>query len=143
MKKCRKREQPLVSQDRFRIGFRILDQWLSLRQRGGTLLPFFRDNRIETVAIYGMGALGERLYQELRDSGIFVKYGIDRMAASKESRDFTVYSSGEENLPEADAVVITPVQDYWAIAGQLETKTKAALVSLGDVVDYCEAVEEV
>ena len=90
-----------------------------------------------------MGALGERLYQELKDSGIFVEYAIDRLASSKERLGFSVYGSEEKRFPQTDAVVITPVQDYWAIVEELETKTDAALVSLEDVVDYCADGEDV
>ncbi|MCI8334030.1 MAG: hypothetical protein HFH25_05560 [Lachnospiraceae bacterium] len=143
MKKQNQTGQPPVSEKRFEMGFRIFNRWLSLRQNNKTLLPFFRDNRIGTVAIYGMGALGERLYQELKDSGIFVEYAIDRLASSKERLGFSVYGSEEKSFPQTDAVVITPVQDYWAIVEELETKTDAALVSLEDVVDYCADGEDV
>ena len=54
--------QPIVSSKRFEIGFYILNQWLDLSQRGRKLTPFFDDNLIKNIAIYGKGALGERLY---------------------------------------------------------------------------------
>lgn len=39
------------------MGFWILEQWLSLRQKQKNLIPFFQDNFIKTIAIYGMGGV--------------------------------------------------------------------------------------
>lgn len=135
----RKTTQPIVSSKRFEIGFHILNEWLDLRQQGKKLTSFFCDNLIKSIAIYGMGALGERLYNELKDSEVIVKYAIDRIADQKNRRDLKIYSSEEKTFPEIDAIVVTPVQDYWAIVSFLETKTSAAIVSLEDVVNYCIA----
>lgn len=129
--------QPIVSSKRFEIGFYILNQWLDLSQRGRKLTPFFDDNLIKNIAIYGMGALGERLYNELKDSEVIVKYAIDRIAFQKNRQDLKIYSSEEKTFPEIDAIVVTPVQDYWAIVSFLETKTGAVIISLEDVVNYC------
>lgn len=132
-------EYPIVSSKRFEIGFHILNHWLDLRQQGKKLTSFFCDNLIKNIAIYGMGALGERLYNELKNSEVIVKYAIDRIADQKNRQDLKIYSSEEKTFPEIDAIVVTPVQDYWAIVSFLETKTSAAIVSLEDVVNYCIA----
>ncbi len=129
--------QPAVSGKRFEVGFHILNQWLHIRQNGKNLLPFFEDNLVGSIAIYGMGALGERLYQELKGSKVVVKYGIDRMASSKDAAELKLYCSDESSFPDTDIIVVTPVQDYWEIVRILETKTGAAIVSLADVIDYC------
>ena len=142
MKKQKITVQPVVSDKRFEVGFHILNQWLYLRQRGKGLKLFFQDNLIESVAIYGMGILGERLFDELKEDGITVKYGIDRIASSKNIPDLKIYSSEEETFQKIDVIVVTPVQDYWAITNVLEMKTVAAIVSLKDVIDYCRAGEE-
>lgn len=133
---------PLVApEERFVVGFQILSQWLRLRQAGKRLIPFFEDNFIQCVAIYGMGVLGERLCEELQDSKITIDYAIDRLAASKNKPGLRVYSSEEDIFPKVDAVVVTPVQDYWFIVELLETKIDAPIVSLRDIVDYCMAEE--
>ena len=137
MKKQKKWVQPAVTEKRFEIGFHLLNQWLCMRQNEKTLLPFFEDNFIESVAIYGMGALGERLYDELQGSPVTVRYAIDRMAASKKQDGLKIYSADADSLPETDAVVVTPVQDYAAIMEFLEMKTDAAILSLKDIIEYC------
>lgn len=127
-----------VSNKRFEIGFDILNRWLKVKQNGKSLTLFFEDNCIKTVAIYGMGALGERLYEELFGGGnISVVYAIDRIANSKIIPGLTIYGLEENKWANVDAIVITPVQDYWEIVGFLEERTETALLSLADIVDYC------
>lgn len=134
-------EQPKVTEKRFEIGFHIFNQWMYLKQRGVSLKSYFTDNMIESIAIYGMGALGERLYEELQNSGLFVKYAIDWYAEFKNIPGLKIYNANEEMLPPADAIVVTPIQDYWAIVELLEKKTEAAVVSLGDIIEYCMSGE--
>lgn len=137
--RMKKKTQPPVPEKRFVIGFQILSQWLRLKQDGKMLTPFFEDNFIENIAIYGMGVLGERLYQEMQGSRIKIHYAIDKFAASKNKADFKVYGLDEACWPKVDAIVVTPVQDYWSIVELLEKKTDAAILSLQDIVDYCVA----
>ena len=59
------------------------------------------------------------------------------MAASKAGTELKLYHSDESSIPDSDAIVVTPVQDYWEIVRILERKTGAAIVSLADVIDYC------
>lgn len=140
LKKWRKQNiQPASSNKRFEIGFQMLAQWLYLKQNGKTLAPFFEDNVIKSIAIYGMGVLGKRLHEELKGEKIDVKYGIDRNEAVKTGAGFKIYGADERCFPEADAIVVTPVQDYWEIVRGLEGKTKAAIVSLEDVIEYAVA----
>lgn len=128
---------PIISDKRFEIGFYLLNQWLQFRNYGKSIILYFEDNLIQNIAIYGMGALGERLYEELHSSKVFVAYAIDRMAASKNIPELKIYTPDIERLPETEAIVVTPVQDYWQIVELLESKTNAPILSLRDVIDYC------
>ena len=48
-----------------------------------------------------------------------------------------LFRSNTTGMPQVDAIVVTPVQDYWKIVGLLENRTEAAIVSLADIVEYC------
>ena len=127
----------MVSPDRFKIGFELLACWLLLKQEGKALSVYFEDNLICNIAIYGMGVLGERLYEELKNSEVTVCYAIDRLANLKNRKNIKIYNSNENSLPLIDAIVVTPIQDYWTIVNLLEMKTDAAIISLKDIIDYC------
>ena len=131
-----KMEESVVSANRFEVGFHIFNRWMMLKNEGKTLRPFFEDNEISTVAIYGMGALGERLLEELEKLDIKVVYAIDRIANSKAVEGLKIVGA-EDLLEEADAIIVTPVQDFYAIEQKLELRTDADIISLEDIVDYC------
>lgn len=122
---------------RLEKGFYILNLWLQIKQRGQGLQPYFYDNMLRSIAIYGMGALGERLYDELRNSGVSISYGIDRIANLKKVPGLKIIDANTTGMPQVDAIVVTPVQDYWKIVGLLENRTEAAIVTLADIVEYC------
>lgn len=126
-----------MNSEGFEKGFYILDKWLSLRLSGDNLESFFEDNDIKTVAIYGVGALGERLFQELQHSSVDVLYAIDRIAEHKDGGGLQIYNSNESSFPNADVIVVTPTQYYWDIVEKLENKTAISIISLEDVIEYC------
>lgn len=123
--------------NRFEIFYHILARWLSVRQKKRTLVAYFQDNFISEVAVYGMGALGERLMDELEDTPIRVSFAIDRMAEDKKAKGLTVYGLDETNYPKTELLIVTPVHDYWGIVELLQDRINAPIVSLEDIVDYC------
>lgn len=123
------------STNRFEQNFHILNKWLCLRQRGQSLLSYFEDNLLLSAAIYGMGAMGERMFDELQSLPVEIAYGIDRMAGKK-IPGLKIYDLNIKEYPPTDVIIVTPVSDYWNIVEQLKDKTDAPIVSLEDVVDY-------
>lgn len=123
--------------NRFEIFYHILNQWLSIRQKNRTLVSYFEDNFITEVAVYGMGALGERLIDELEDTPIRISFAIDRMAENKKAEGLTVYGLDETNYPDTELLIVTPVHDYWGIVELLQDRINAPIVSLEDIVEYC------
>lgn len=128
--------QPRVNEDRFRVGFNLFDLWLKRYEDGRSIIAFFIDNEIKSVAIYGLGALGKHLLKQLHQEGVEVVYAIDRMAGELKDSGIKVLSSDSESFPGADVIIVTPIQDYWSIVSILETKTKVPIVSLEDVISY-------
>lgn len=131
-----KQNQIMASPARFEAGFHLLNNWLKLKNEGKTLATFFHDNDFSVIAIYGMGALGERLYEELSGTEIKVAYAIDRLA-DKKSRNGLRIIPMEEELERTDVIIVTPIQDFEVIERQLELRTEIDIISLEDVVNYC------
>ena len=112
--------------------YRLLVEWLRIRQEGKSLVPFFTQNSYKTVAIYGMKELGERLYDELKDSEIEVKYVIDKNAD-------TIYADvdviePEDTLEDVDVIVVTAIHYFDEIEEALWAKVDYPVISLEDVV---------
>lgn len=110
----------------------VMNQWIINKQEGKSLVTFFEENGYKTIAIYGMSYLGERLEDELRDSGIKVAYAIDKNAeniyADVEVRD------PEDAMDEVDAVIVTSVFFFDEIEEQLENVFDCPIISLEDIV---------
>lgn len=112
--------------------YNLLIEWLGLKQQGVNLKEYFEFNGYKSVAVYGMKEFGERLVEELKDTGIEVKYVVDR------NKDAVVTSlpkyTPDEELPEVDVMVVTAVYYYSDIAEEMEEKVTFPIVSLEDVV---------
>lgn len=128
-----------MSAERFEIEFHVLNQWLALRQNGLTLQAYFEDYLIECAAIYGMGLVGNRLLEELRQIPIRVPYAVDRMADKKKVPGLKLYHAEVSELPAADVMIVTPMREYWAIVDAMRKITDIPIISLEDVVSYCAA----
>lgn len=112
--------------------YSVLTQWLSLRQEDKTLVSYFKQNKYNTVAIYGMKELGICLYDELKDSNIKVAYAIDKSPVSIYT-EIDIYTPDDE-LPPVDVIVVTAIHYFDEIRENLATKVCCPIVSLEDVI---------
>ena len=108
------------------------DRWMQICQEGRTLAEYFKRNNYKTVAIYGMKELGERLLDELKDSGITVKYAIDKNA-DEIYTDVDIVTP-EERLEPVDVIVVTAIYYFDEIADMLSEKVDYPVVSLEDIL---------
>lgn len=107
-------------------------QWLALRQDGQNLSEYFRFNGYNSVAIYGMAGLGERLAAELQGTGIEVRYVVDQNA-DRIDTNYPKYKPMED-LPNADVMVVTAIMAFQDIQEMMEKRVEMPIISLEDVV---------
>ena len=110
----------------------VMNQWLINKQEGKSLVSFFEENGYKSIAIYGMSYLGERLEDELRDSGIKICYAIDKNAENIYA-DIDVKSL-EDDMDDVDAVVVTAVYFFDEVEEELEKIFDCPIISLEDIV---------
>lgn len=125
-------EQKAVKVDKFKGYYNMLNQWLTLKQEGKSLVEYFKSNDYKTVAIYGMGEMGNRLYDELKGSDIEVKYAVDQNAAGTYSELDVI--DKEDDFEEVDVMVITATFAFDEIEEEINDKVNFPIVSLEDVV---------
>ena len=112
--------------------YMAFDQWLRIHQEGKTLVEYFRQNQYQTVAIYGMKELGERLYDELDGTDVTVRYIIDQNADMIYA-DVDVVTP-EDVLEPVDVVVVTAIYYFDEIEENLSGKIQCPIVSLEDIL---------
>lgn len=121
-------------EERLRSYYDLTNRWILLKNEGKKLSEYFINNNYKNIAIYGMGELGLRLYEELNDTSIHVMYGIDYSSGRKVS-DLPVYYLKElNNVNDVEAIVVTPVFDYDNIRDSLINITNKPIISLNDVI---------
>lgn len=112
--------------------YKMMNQWVRVKQQGKNLASYFEENGYKKIAIYGMSYAGETLLEELKDSDIEVAYGIDGNARS-------IYANVEvvtmdDYLEEVDAVVVTAITFYDEIEENLCGVMNCPIISLEDVL---------
>lgn len=134
-KKAINKSYNLVS--RYRDYYDVTNQWLKNINQSKKTSNYFEENGYESIAIYGLGELGSRLYEELKESKINIKYFVDKEADNMYfgSEDVELVAIEDLNDDNIDAVVVTPVYAYNQIEKQLQNNgVTCDIISLEDVV---------
>lgn len=111
---------------------RCFDRWMTLREEGKKIYDYLLKYGVKTVAVYGMGRLGRHLIRELSDSGIEIKYIIDRRVEMHHP-EYQIKGIAEE-LEQVDAVIITPIWDFDQIYVELSCKMQSRFFSLEELI---------
>lgn len=112
------------------------DSWLDILEQGKSIGDFLIKNDVKTVAVYGMGILGRHLLKELEKESIQVKYVIDQKKQVYH-QDYDIKSIDDE-LPEVDAVIITPLGDFDKIYSTLKQRVNYRLFSIMELTNEIE-----
>ena len=107
------------------------NKWLELKQNNYRLKGYFENNNYKSVAIYGMGDLGKRLFRELADDGVVVSYTIDKNIGVDDKYKMIALA---ERLPEVDVVIVTAVSSFDDIYLDLKGRFNGEIVSIEDVL---------
>lgn len=111
--------------------YNLLNQWLCLKYQGKSLEEYFVSNNYQTIAIYGMGELGNRLYDELKDTSVNIKYAIDKEVTAFSPIELRTL---DEMTNDVDVVVVTAFFAMDEIQMNVEKKVTCPVISLEDVV---------
>ena len=125
-------EQQAEKVDKFKSYYNMLNQWLILKQEGKSLSEYLKTNHYKTIAIYGMGEMGNRLYDELKKSDITVKYAVDKNASGTYSELDVI--DAEDDFELVDAIVVTATFAFDEIEKTLSGRVDFPIVSLEDVI---------
>lgn len=116
-----------------RILYLILNNMYAMEQNNMPLGTFLKEEGYNTIAIYGIHFIGQRLFDSLVKEGFEVEYLIDK-GKRKEYRGVRVYSP-QDDLKPVDAVVVTPVTYYNEIFLELQKKMDCPILSVEDILE--------
>ncbi|NBI92003.1 glycosyltransferase [Lachnospiraceae bacterium] len=115
--------------------YRLLEKWMVLHERGGSVKQYFVSRDMKNVILYGLGKMANHFIEDIKGSGINIICGIDKMDIDRQS-GFPVIRP-DEGIPHADCIIITPVHEAENIKQKLELHTQVPLISLSDILDDC------
>jgi len=118
--------------NKFERYYYLMDAWVKLYQANISVSSLLTKMDIRTIAIYGDGKSGKRLFDDLKNSDIQVKYFIDKNA-DKLIEAVPVVKPDEELLS-VDAVVISLPDAYTAISSMLLEKCNYKMISIEDLI---------
>lgn len=130
------KKKPKVNQNdktyKFKLYYNMLNEWLILKYQRKSLVQYFTKNNIKKIAIYGMGEIGDRLFEELENSDIDVSYGIDK-GYNGDLFNLKIVSP-DESLDRVDAIVVTPIFEFDTIIKNIQYKVNCPILSLQDII---------
>lgn len=114
---------------------RCYDIWMMTKQEGKSIPEYLKKRNIESVVIYGMSFLGNRLYHELCENGIEVKYGIDQNT-KYEMLDLAIYQIEDLKgvADKSDTVIVTAIFAYDAIKQKLIESGYQSIYSIDEIL---------
>lgn len=120
-----------VEKEKFRIMYQLMEKWMRIKMAKKTLIPYFEIYDYKNIAIYGMGDIGKLLLDELDDSTISVKYGIDKNVTDLGKIQVV---NPDDNLEKVDAIVVTAIAYFDEIEKMLSEKVNCPIISLEDII---------
>lgn len=122
---------------KFRNMFHVMNNWMRLKNKGIEISNFFKEKKYLNIAIYGMGYIGEALFDELYGSDIHVKYGIDQTAIDFKN-ELPVYRI-KDDLENVDAVILTVAGDSINIIELVKNKLDCPVISFFKILLILES----
>lgn len=110
----------------------MLERWISNIQEGKRIADYFQRNHYQTIAIYGLGCVANRLCEELKNTEIQIQYIIDQNAHLLLSDQKVIHP--DDNFEDVDVVVVTPAGIYETVKEQIEDKIACPIISVEEVL---------
>jgi len=127
------------TRDTFKNYYQIYNVWISAKNRGRILCKLLVDKGYREVGIYGLGEIGERLFEELSScNDLNVRCFIDQGKFIQDNYNGVKIVTIDDlvNYPDLNVIIITPFYAREAIdrqlAGKISQNTKT--VSFDDLV---------
>ncbi|MEY8323185.1 hypothetical protein AALB47_04615 [Lachnospiraceae bacterium 54-11] len=125
-------EKERRQKEKNRAILQLFSKWMQKKETGKTIEAYLKEMNFQTVAIYGMSDAGQRLYDELKNTEIEVKYAIDKRAIELEN-ELPVMSVNDE-LDKVDVIIVTAIYDFCEIADFIKQKNNNSVISLEQIV---------
>ena len=123
--------------ERYLSYYTITNKWLRYKNYNKSIADYLEEDEIQSVAIYGFGELGKRLYEDLKKTNIKVSYLIDNSLAATQDNIPLLRVNNNQPFPPVsmDAIIVTPIYDFYNIERKLrDSGYEGPILSLEDII---------
>ena len=110
---------------------KIFSMWMKFYEEGHSIDEYFKKNGYKSIAIYGMGFLGEHFFEQIKKTDIEVRYLIDQKGGT--GYDKIPVFNIDEYLAPVDVIVITPQFYFYQIKKQLKKNVNYKIICIDEV----------
>lgn len=114
--------------------FELMIKWINKKTSGFKLVDYLKSRGICSVGIYGMGLVGEAVYNELKGETV-IEFCTDRFL-DYDIPEFIRYKDNIE-LPHVEAVIVTAPNDFDKIKNELRLRflDEIPIVNIADILE--------
>lgn len=122
--------------EKTKVNLDICMEWIRLLHEGKSVAGFMKERNYKTVAVYGMGALGILVYEELeKHKEIETLYGIDKGNPVIPSRMRNLRPYEVEDAWRPDVVIVTVMWDMDNISREISRLFGCDIYSIQEIVE--------
>lgn len=118
--------------DKFKAYYNMVSKWVVIKQQKERIDEYILKKGYKSIAIYGMGDIGNLFYDEIKNGCVEIKYAIDKNADERLSQLKIVGINHELEL--VDAIIVTAVFAFDEIREELEKMTSCPIIALDDLL---------
>lgn len=110
----------------------IYDALENMKKDGRSIANFFVQKKVSKAAVYGYGALGQKVISDLERYGIKISYVVD-LEKDKFNTEYKVYTPFDV-LPETEYMIVTPVFAEQEIIDKMKAKNIHKIVTMKEIL---------
>ncbi len=130
---CERRMRDIFYHKKDSIYLHLLDQWMKYREEEKSIVKWLTKRGINSIIIYGYGIFGRHLLTELQTEEFVVSCIIDKEQTTTE--DGQAIITPEEELPEADAIIVTAITSFYEIYRYYRDRFEGAVIPFDQIID--------
>ena len=116
----------------YKAYWKLMDYWMRKKECGISITDILCNRGYRTVAVYGIGILGQHLLKDININEVTVEYIIDiRKCGQYET---TPIFNLEDNFPQVDVIIFRVTHEFCRIKSNLSRITNNSIISLEELV---------
>lgn len=125
------------NEDKFKKYYYLLNQWIKKINKDKKIENYFETNNIKSIAIYGIGELGLRLYEQIKQTNIRVEMFIESNILEASMYDSILVGNFDifKKQTNIEAIVVSPIYDFALIHDTIrDSGYTGMIISLDDII---------